>query len=480
MPNKKPKPHKPKKKPKLKKKKKLAKHLQHGKPNPERPKRKPGNKLHRPIRKRARPPRSGSIPRACRRLIGEAALLDCWLKQNPEVANAIVWDSGGAQPDVRAWPAWNHGMKAELRQAWMDAREWHAQGMSHFPGTPLVDPPPNQDIALDGAPFFRTVLDGPAQAWPWYLAIVAHSLAAEIEGWVPWSLRGLSPEALAHLLSGTQILHRDMNDGGPNDAQHPGGYVLGGSDSMEKCTPSHPTFTYRFLVENDLVDDTPRGTIARVIGWCRANLSHFFGTLTAQNAEYHWQYRGAPPVRRILAGTPLLDPDAPGFLAPRHWTAGCSGTTAFLRSLLRAVNIPVVMRFRGDHTQPYFIGVGRYLSHGDDPYNAYAKADYPAGLLLVDEATFASWFPFDPGDPQNAADLATSAAHVGQRVVDLAVWHFGDAILFRYCQDKAAGLGHADGKVFEPFASHGYTVAELEATHLWERLAAEAQLQGRC
>ena len=481
---KKPKKHKPKKSnPKKPKQPKKPRHRGHGKPDPDKPRRKHGQKPQKPLKKKPRAPRSGSIPRACRKLIHSPTLLDCWLEHNPKIANAIIWQPA---PDVSnasqlAWPDWTNAMKTELRQAWMAARAWHDNGMTNFTGTFIEDPPPNQDAAVEGAPFFRTVFDAETQAWPLYLAIVAHSLAAEIDAWVPWSLRGYSSEALEHMLAGTFMFRRDTNDGGAWDADHPGGYVLGGAMSMEKVTPSHPTFTYSFLVQNNLVKPTALGTIAQVLDWCRWNLAHYLGSFTPQNAENHWQYRGAPPVRRIIEGTPLLNPQNPGVIpAPKHWTRGCSGTSGFLRSLLRAVNIPVTLKFRCGHTLPHFIGAGRYLSHGDDPYNSLAKADYPAKLLLLTKTTFDNWFPFDPNDGQNPVHQATSCKNIGRRVVDLAVWNIGEALLFYYCQDKTNGLDHASGQVFALFSEHDYTVADLEATNLWQRLEAEAQLQGKC
>jgi hypothetical protein len=49
-----------------------------------------------------------------------------------------------------------------------------------------------------------------------------------------------------------------------------------------------------------------------------------------------------------------------------------------------------------------------------------------------------------------------------------------------YCSDKLNGLNHVSGKVFAHFEKHNYTVADLEATNLWQRLEAEAQAQGKC
>jgi hypothetical protein len=278
----------------------------------------------------------------------------------------------------------------------------------------------------------------------------------------------------------------DTDDGGPNDSVYPGGYVLAGRKSLEGVTPSHPTFTFSFLKQNNLIAPTALETIGRVVGWCR-KLRHYMGAFTAQNAEYHWQYRGFPPVRRILEGTLLVDPQyAPSYPTPQHWTEGCAGTSAFLRSLLRAVNIPVLPMTSGcGHKVPYFMAYGpslangRYLSHGDDPYDALV-GNYPADMLLLDEATFKSWFPYDPNDPQNQDNSATACQNVGRRVVDLAVWHFSDQLLFYYCSDKFNGLNHASGQVFAVFEKYGYTVADLEATDLWERLEAEAQVKGKC
>ena len=182
-------------------------------------------------------------------------------------------------------------MKAALRSAWMAARAWQANGMSHFEGPAWLDPPPNQDadVVASLPPHGARRTDA---GMAWYLATVAQSLAAEIEGWVPWSLRGFGDEALEHLLSGTQVFVRDRNDGGSFDSHHPGGYVIAGSSSMEKCTPSHPTTTYRFLVEHDLVGTTPIDTVACALEWCRSNLHHFIGAFSPQTAEDHWHTVG--------------------------------------------------------------------------------------------------------------------------------------------------------------------------------------------
>ena len=155
-------------------------------------------------------------------------------------------------------------MKAQLRQAWVDARAWYANGMTGFAGTFVEDPPPNQDFPEEDGPF-RTVFDGPTQAWPLFLAQVAHCLAVEIGGWVPWTLRDYDPEALKQLLSAFEVFKYDQEDDGPWDAVYPGGYVLGGWSNNEFVTPSHATFTFSFLKQNNLIAVTALGTIGLVL-----------------------------------------------------------------------------------------------------------------------------------------------------------------------------------------------------------------------
>jgi hypothetical protein len=162
---------------------------------------------------------------------------------------------------------------------------------------------------------------------------------------------------------------------------------------------------YRWLRDAALVASTPLDTIARVLEWCRDNMTHFLYAATPDNMEDHWQYRGLPPVERIIAGTT----SSFGF---RHWTAGCWGTSGFLRLVLRTVNVPATLVTNCGHAQPYFPTVERYLSHGDDPYNRNTRDSGASGLdLLLDSATFEEWF--DPANPERCDN-------VGRRPRELA------------------------------------------------------------
>jgi hypothetical protein len=81
---------------------------------------------------------------------------------------------------------------------------------------------------------------------------------------------------------------------------------------------------------------------------------------------------------------------------------------------------------------------------------------------------------FDP-----SLDTTTMYSNLGRRVVDLAIQYQSDVLLDCYCKDTAAHLDHASGQVYgmlNPF----YTLAELEAMQLWDKLAAKAEAVNFC
>jgi hypothetical protein len=249
----------------------------------------------------------------------------------------------------------------------------------------------------------------------------------------------------------------------------PAGYRI---DAMQGTIVPAPTaFTYSFLGSAGLIGYSRRNTIDNVIDWCRSNLTHFLGGLDAANMEDQWQYRGLPPMTRVINGTVQTSHPAAG---SAHRTAGCWGTTGFLRALLRVVNIPVQLVTHAGHAQPWFMADGLYLSHGDDPYNQLTRATppFPASEIPIDSATFDSWF----GASVPAADQANN---VGRRTRDLALKYLPNYILRAYCNDKAQGKTHASGSVAATFAPN-YTVAQLEAEQLWQRMDMKIAGFGGC
>jgi hypothetical protein len=212
----------------------------------------------------------------------------------------------------------------------------------------------------------------------------------------------------------------------------------------------------------------------RLVSWCGDKMSHFVGGFTLANYEANWQYRGPPPVARVIAGTvnasfsPLL----------HHWTAGCIGTAAFLRSVARAMNMAVEIRTVGQHTTARMMANDLYLSHGDDPYARYvtlSTAPVPASLtcptdaLFFDGVTFFNWYtPFSPADPNK---------NVGRRAKELAVAYLPLGLLDLYLRDQQLGYSHATGDVAVSLAGR-YSVAELETLQLWQQMDAKIAAHG--
>lgn len=382
--------------------------------------------------------------------VGEAERgvdLDAWLGAHPTVAAAIVWeDAAGAH----GWSSWGAGRKGELRTAFDLARERSA--------IPVADVPPNQAVLAD-AEGVKTILS-PADAWAYFKSSVAQSLANELGEQLGWSLLGYPASQLANLLDGRTMFHWNAS---------PAGYLIDIEDGA--VTPAPPTRCYEFLGTNGLIGLSRLDTIGRLVDWCRANLVHFSGSWDTANMQDQWQYRGLPPVSRMLSGTIRTSQPQLGSM---HRTAGCWGTTGLLRALLRVVNIPCELVTSASHAQPHFMSEGRYLSHGDDPYNALTKAvpPIPAGEILIDQATFAAWF----GAGVSEAD---KDRNVGRRTRELAVQYLPNYLLHQRCSDIANNKTHAGGEVYATL-SRNYTVAQLEALRLWDRLDAKIASFGGC
>ena len=382
--------------------------------------------------------------------VGEAETspnLDAWLAAHPSIATSVVWeDSGGSH----AWSSWSAGWKAELRQAFELAR---IRG-----SIPVADVPPNQATLADDQQV--TTILAPADAWAYFKAGVAQSLAAEVGGQLLWSLLGYSTNQLAQLFDSREMFRWNASQAG---------YRI---DSMQgHLVPAPPRHSYEFLGTNGLIGASRLDTLVRVIDWCRGNLVHFSGGTTAANMEDQWQYRGYPPMTRVLAGT--VQTSRPEF-GVMHRTAGCWGTAGLLRALLRVVNIPVKLVTNAGHAQPWFMSESRYLSHGDDPYNALTKATppMPASEIPIDQAKFNAWFGAGISD-------ADKANNVGRRTRELAITYLPNYLLHAYCGDLAAGKSHGNGQVFGIF-SLNYTVAQLEALNLWGRMDAKIAGFGGC
>jgi hypothetical protein len=250
------------------------------------------------------------------------------------IKQAIIW----RDPAPRSYTAWTASEQADLADAFNTIR---SGGEVALPETvPATAPSP-------GALLSRLRME---DAWQAYIAHLAQTLVVESCGWVDWSLPAPGP-SLRLLLDSDEMFTATAD-----------GYEMQ-QDIHGRASHGDPTRVYRWLRDENLIASDQLTTVGRVLEWCRDNMKHYWNDATPDNMEDHWQYRGYPPVERIIAGTtytPL------GWNA--HWTAGCRGTSGFLRLVLRTINVPATLVINCGHAQPYFPTLGAYLSHGDDPY----------------------------------------------------------------------------------------------------------------
>ena len=291
--------------------------------------------------------------------------VDAWLTAHPAIRNAIIWE---APCGTQAYPGWNAPMKAALANAFKMA--WN------FASVMTVDPVPNLKTLADTDTVVQILLQ--SDAWSMFLAYVAQSLAVEIGNRVGWSIAGYSSTGLAQLFDSRETFRWNAGQLG---------YEITFNHGV--ALPCAPNMGYSLLYS--MIGGNRFSTIAGLLDWCRSNLRHFSGTWATANVYDQWQYRGFPPVLRMIQGTPTLSQPS---LGVNHMTGGCWGTTGFLRALLRTVNIPVSLVTHCGHAQPNFVEDGLYLSHGDDPYNQLTTAvpPMPISEILINQAQFDVWF----------------------------------------------------------------------------------------
>ena len=380
--------------------------------------------------------------------------LDAWLAEHPTLAAALIWqDTDGRAKAFAQWPApW----KEDLRGVFREIAAGRSPRLSDAPPflSPAGAPAP---LIADQVRYKRDV------AWRIYAAYVAQSLAMEIGHRLPWSIAEYSREELAPLLDGRSMFAWDEASGGYRIPYDTGAVTAG-----------DPVRLFSFLRRRDIVGPTPHETIIRLLDWTRANVIHFSGDWDVANVTDIWQYPGWPPVERMITGTRRSSqPGSP----LRSFTGGCYGTVGFLRTVLRTANIPVALLAPcPGHASPYFVHEGLYLSHGDDPYNAFLQGEGapPTAQLLIDRSKWKAWFV-----RADEGYSLTICKNVGRRVRELAIEYLPAELLQLYCADVAAGKGHAAGQVYAEL-EFNYGVGELEAAGLWKRLADKVAHLGGC
>ncbi len=399
-----------------------------------------------------------------------------FLGEKPRVAAAMVWL--GTDDQYRPYSRWPQRMKESLVSAVVSLVG---------EGTGLPEVMTNQAAGFLNDDQLALSVYTREDAEAVYMANIAHSLVVEMNGTVPWSLDDLPDRQLEMLLGSQGFFHSY----GSVIAGAPRGYIVSGYTG-----PAPPDIIRDFIHDNDLVRGSRYETIARMVEWTRHHLVHFACWLTAENAESHWDYRGTPPLARMLAGTRrgdrvinLGESECRTYAdtSTKHYTAGCHGTAWFFTHVLRAVNIPVdppesYYSVCAGHAAVSFPSEDMFLSHGDDPYNrnTWYSPPFPepfsSSEILVPGSKFRQWFNTSNSPEENRNN-------VGRTIVELAVAHLPQLLLHWRCQDLSDGRSLESSRVYHRHSTgigHHWTLAELEDIGFWERLDAKIERYGGC
>jgi len=401
-----------------------------------------------------------------------------WLGNNPNVAAAIQWQySAWGAEFVISFDQWPQALKNNLITAYNNA----------YVGTPTNLPLVPANIAASasiGNPNNLTTVISTNDAQALYLAHVAHSLAVELRRDLPWSITAMSNAEL-------QILFNSQKFFIWNSTYN--GYECNPQAYLNWVLPAPPDYTYAFLAANGVINvgnkrpqpirhisvvQAMTDAITNLLSWCGDNLLHSGGPMTITTLQQYWQYSGVPPAAQVIAGTVTTDPSlvAAGYKTARHWTFGCHGTSGFLQSVARTMNLAIDVPYfpTTGHQGPYVIGLGAYLSHGDDPYNSLGNfsstlvgdaLSFPKSELLINSATYNAWY----ADPN--LTLTQINNNVGRRPVELAVQYLPLGLLYLYAS-RDINIPHANGQVFANL-SNVYTLAQLEGMNLWQNMDAK-------
>jgi hypothetical protein len=428
-------------------------------------------------------------------------VLHCWLAFHPEVRKHLIWEyidygpldplgtlTGQAAPAV--WEDWSDFDRALLDAAFYHAYLYLDSGATAFGGPVLPDAPDNQILLADDESDVTFFSEFDAKRM--YMATVAHSLALEIGGFVPWSITTYNDDDLDVLFNAHYQVKVEYDTWTINGVDRS---YLGYRPGQINVSEAPPVTTFNWLVANNIIGPNHLLTVGRLLEWGRAHQIHeglsSASPLWAYRANLAllqqaiWQYRGMSPAVRVMNLTTFVDPFTghtygPG---PTGWTQnGCQGEGEFLQVVLRAANIPVVQMDiipGGGHSTALFRTLGMMMGHGDDVYDvrlAAATPMAPGEAILISIATFNAWFQ-SPGLP--------TYFNLYRALYEVELKYLSNRLLEKYCSDQATGQTHASGDVYAEFLgydgiTHFYTVQELEAVNLWDNLKVKAGKLGYC
>ncbi len=399
--------------------------------------------------------------------------VDCWLKNHPDVANAMWYNSANFSG---TWTSWPVSAKNGFHQAFNLMVVFYKAGMPlNFP-QPLPTPLPLQgpgNFTYGGS--FLTETDGMRE----YMLLVGNNIAAELTAAFPWSIAGYTAQQDQLLLGMNDILGFWL---GPPTVTTAGYYPGGGH--MEPATPA---YSLKFFKRNHLIGPDAPQTIANFFMWERT-LTHYYldaGVDPDDMVTLFWGPLALPiSESQLIAGSTYTGPTGPSF---GRFTQGCGGTQEFMQVVLQAVNIPVQQTFTGGHATPVFPTVGLAMTHGDDPYDAIGGVTPVTGFpqpqpleYLVTTTALANLC--DPGwtDP-------TWCVHkIGLQPATIGMTYGSDSLMTMHCQDRAAGASHANSTVlaylvwYYPEMAAGDVQTMLENAGMWTLLDAKVAAANVC
>ena len=376
-----------------------------------------------------------------------------WLETKTKISHAIFWEdkSSTAIP----FNEWSTGKKDDLIKTIHSLLKGKTLSLPQEP--PLkIRPKPYQNAV--------TTLSE-KWAWEYYISYISHSLAIEYQKTLPWSLEDLSHENLLLILDSRSMFVYDRSlDSYKISVEHLG-----------HVTPDDPVKSYNFL---NSLKPSPKArlqTIKNLLNWSRTNLLHDIGMGDSKGVFAKWQYYGSPPVSKMIEGT--INTEYPE-LGKAHQARACWGAVGFLRAVLRTQNIPAKLVKRCGHALIYFPTENLYLSHGDDIYNSFAKAEPPIDIseLFIDSKTFKEWFG-------EGFESTTHCENVGRRMSEIAIKYLPPALLKMKCEDdlsQKTGKTIQEGKIFSYFNLYMDAHILFNDKSFLTRLSTEINKKGGC
>src|SRR5579885_111746 len=390
------------------------------------------------------------------------AALECWLNQHPDVAGAMFYSDAAYSG---TWPTWPATLKTQLDLVFDLMVVWYKAGMpANFP-QPFPVPIPELGAPDPVYGFWMSYALGKRV----YLTQLANRLSAELTAAFPWSIAASTAPELNLLLSmGDTLYHVD-------NVANPGYFFQEGGPS-----PATPVYTINFFKTNNLIGSDAADTIERLFAWER-QLIHFFyvsGDPTVNVYPYFWGPNTPPiPDSAVIEGTTYTGPVNAGF---GHYTAGCSGTMEFMKSVLRSINIPVELHWVScQHATPIFPTAGLAMTHGDDPYDRLGwVTPYPGFPVPQTSEYLVTIAQHDQLFPANQ-DWDECTHNVGIQVANVAIKYGSDYLMNLYCQDLMSGADHASGQVYNTMQWY-YPLQTLENMGLWTTLDTKVMALNYC